>query len=48
MVKFYARAKWMASVATTDISTSCVVETDSVRVGSLECVVGQYHRILVY
>ena len=40
MVKLYARAKWMASVAATDISTSCVVETDSVRVGSLECVVG--------
>ena len=47
MVKLYARAKWMVSAAATDISTSCAVETDSVGVGSLECVGAQYHTICI-
>ena len=46
-VKLYARAKWMDSAAATDISTSCAVETDSVGVGSLECVGAQYHTICI-
>ena len=37
----------MVSAAATDISTSCAVETDSVGVGSLECVGAQYHTICI-
>ena len=37
----------MDSAAATDISTSCAVETDSVGVGSLECVGAQYHTICI-